>query len=926
MHPLEIKLHKNGVIQLFVFIIISTLLLLPSLYLLFTDLLSFKEIAIKVVVFPVTVWIMQHLFCVAACKNFKLAMLMALIFFTFFLVAAWIEAGLIHFTGKEFSPEFFYHFNWESFLIALHTYKWFLIVLLTSILISLATLQRQLKYQKTKNRCINSSLLIHSVLFLFLCLPNTPVWGLCKGAWQYYFTQKVKIQVTSHDKDVLSNLGLHLLTKSKADIQASLPAVPENLILIFLESMNFQFVNNPDFPGLTPFLNRYSNRFTLLQNHISTENVTLPAIISNLCGIVPNFSMGNDTFINNDSMYRNIACSTDILHTAGYYQVYMGGAKSSFAGKGDFLKQHSYDEVIGWEYWQTLDRYKNDDSHSWWGLYDSDLFEEAISKIESLNNQYPFNLTLLTLNTHIPGFSSTKCQGYQKETKNEMLDAIHCSDEAVGNFLDWLDQNGFFENTTIVITGDHSMFRHEITRSILGEKIEDKRIFGLIHSPDDVLPAVIDGRSAAYDMASTIPELLQVSHNITFSAGQSLLEPVDDNRFILDRDNQNHADGCDPSNTILPMAPPFSPCDHRRIMSILDQNISRFSRLDSSIIQKLEQVFIRASQKDGGKASLFMDNMEQLEHISQGGIRQKRSANGIYCVVISPEGKVRQRSFYNVNNTGDMRGFVELLANLRWGEWFFMTHKGDVTGRIPSSAHYLLKNMGWKMALNQTDGYNYIFVTRKGSDPEAAFFKYADSAEDLEVNISFSDLKGLIEHQSPLEQKKDTLTREELLSMMLDDGLITMENDIKICSSDDGDSSVSFFLESVELKKGITFLVFSPFQKLLYNFNYKLHNPDANIEKQLQVLANDTSTLDMTVLIAVSDEEKSYMPEGISQAFKNIGAKKIDDLEINSPYLIIFHTKYGVIYEAVGKSGECIIADSGKIINEVRSFAKKQND
>lgn len=71
---------------------------------------------------------------------------------------------------------------------------------------------------------------------------------------------------------------------------------------------------------------------------------------------------------------------------------------------------------------------------------------------------------------------------------------------------------------------------------------------------------------------------------------------------------------------------------------------------------------------------------------------------------------------------------------------------------------------------------------------------------------------------------------------------------------------------------------------------------------------------------------KSVTPFFVTQPFRSMGVEKIDDLEIRAPYLFVFHTKYGIIYEAVGKSGECIIEDSGKIIKKLLSFSEKQND
>ncbi len=948
------KINLNIVsVKLIVCAAISTLLVMPLFYIAATSIshISFYDIAIKTAVFSAIIWISQQFLSLIAFKRLKFSAALGSLFFTILFITAWIEAGLIHFTGESFSPQFFYHLNWQSSIIAFHTYTKFLISLLISIFISVFLL---IKYLQFKNRIdrlqylkqpsdkpiipiqtnLNKSKIFVYLIIALLALPNTPIWGLGKQAWRYYFTEPIDIRITDNDREVLSDIGTRLISEGKSDIKASLPQSPENLIMIFLESMDFQFVNNPDFINLTPSLNRYSERFTLLKNHISTENATMPAIISNLCGIVPDYSMGNDTLSNEEFIYKNLACFTDILRSAGYYQVYMGGADSSFAGKRDFLRQHGYHEIFGWEYWANNETYKDDENHSYWGLYDSDLFEEAILKMEKLKSLSPFNLTLLTLNTHLPGFFSNSCSGYVEDTADstnrDMLNAIHCSDKALGRYLDWLDKNGFFENTTIVIAGDHKMFTHEITHAILGDKIEDQRIFGMLYSPNNNLPKVIDERTAPYDMASTIPELLGIEHNVQFSIGQSILEPVAANRFILDRDMRNGAENCDAENITLPInTTSFSPCEYKRILAILDQNLLHFNQPESTLIQKLDHIVMRSTITYQELPSIFLDEVEQLEHISKDGVVRDRKNNGIYCVKLSSEGKIRLRAFYDILTPADMEDLLRLLENMTQGEWLFMVHKGDIMKNLPSSILYLLQQMGWKTSRNSLSGHSSIFAARKGCDPNGAIFNLSRSDENIETELMFSDFKELlaIANNDQNQNKDQLLNNSKFISAVINDGGAIQRNigaGINICGFGGGASLFSFFYEPVELKRGLNLLIFSNLWELTANLNYDFYESDIkNSDELVQALLSDTAKFDMTVAVAIHDDAKANLPESVINALKRRGAEKIDNLKFRSPYLFVFHTKYGAIYEDTGKSGACIAADRGKIIKKVLYFTEK---
>ncbi|MBF0210055.1 MAG: sulfatase-like hydrolase/transferase [Desulfamplus sp.] len=927
-------------LPIFISISISILLSMPLFYIALREALSLYDIVIKTVIFSVGILGLQQILSFVAIKNLKIALTIGIVSLIIFFVTVWIEAGLIHFTGEKFSPAFFYHLNWQSSYIAFNMYKSFAIYLLLSILLSILILKRYLEFEKDRainwhqNNIIKYKIVIYLV-FITLSLPNTPIWGFCRGAIQYYFDQNSLITVTSNDKKVLSDIGVRVISNGKSDIVATPPKEPQNLILIFLESINFEFMNNPNFPELTPTLNRYSKRFTLLTNHISTENATLPAIISNLCGIIPDYSMGNDTLTTENAIYKNLACFTDILKSAGYYQVYMGGAESSFAGKQDFLSQHGYHEIIGWEYWKNKDNYKDDNSHSYWGLYDSDLFKEAVNKMEELKSLSPFNLTLLTLNTHLPGFFSNSCLGYLNDgvnsTNSDMLNAIYCSDAAVGKYLDWLEANGFFENTTIVVVGDHQMFNHEITRSILGDNIDDQRIFGMIHSPEeDGIPKNIDSKTAPYDMASTILNLLSIDHNIEFSIGQSIFEPISSDRIIVDRDFQISDQECDPSTISLPFdANSFSSCEYKRLLSIMDRNISRFSREEPSIMEKLEHVIVRSSIKYDITPSIFLDDMEQLEYISKDGFRRELTSEGLYCLILASDGKVKLREFYDVNNPFDMDNFLKLFEDMTLGDWFFMVHKGDIIEKIPTSAAYILKNMGWHAPVGSLKGHSSIFISREGAAPNSAIVINSSESNGIEKELLLDDFKGLMPLFSPHDKKstkKDELwSNSTFLSMVVDDGKLLSRNieaNVNICGFGGGNSLFSFFSKPIELQRGLNLLVFSRSWELVANLNYDFYNSDINVDELVHALKSDTSKLDMTVVVAVHDDAKVYFPDSVKDALKDRGADKIGDLEYRSPYLFIFHTKYGAIYESLGKSGECIVEDEerAKIIKRVLTF------
>lgn len=142
-------------------------------------------------------------------------------------------------------------------------------------------------------------------------------------------------------------------------------------------------------------------------------------------------------------------CIGDVLSDAGYYSVFMGGADAAFASKGSFLTSHGYDEVMDLATWSGEDGAELGP----WGLSDARLMDHAKEQVTKLHDSgQPFQLSILTLDAHEPVHLYENCPLI---TKDELVSAIYCSMSSVADFVDYMNENGYLENTVVFITGDH---------------------------------------------------------------------------------------------------------------------------------------------------------------------------------------------------------------------------------------------------------------------------------------------------------------------------------------------------------------------------------------------------------------------------------------------------------------------------------------
>jgi phosphoglycerol transferase len=290
----------------------------------------------------------------------------------------------------------------------------------------------------------------------------------------------------------------------------------KNLVLIYLESVEDTFFDETMFPGLMPNLTALREEegvwFSEMRQYPGT-GWTIAAMVASQCGVPLLSEMwGNDIFENVDDPFGDVTCLGEYLGEAGYATAFVGGASLKFAGKGTFLKDNGFDVRLGLEELPSTGAHK-------WGLYDNDTFAHATELFDGLaGGEAPFLLSVLTLDTHFPdGMPSPGCKPYAEDALL-MLDAVHCADRLVADFVAHVRASPVGENTVIAIMSDHLFMEGEVTDML--EKGVRKPFFFLL-DPDRA-PEKRPGVFTHFDVAPTLLEAVGMP-GAWFPFGQSLL-------------------------------------------------------------------------------------------------------------------------------------------------------------------------------------------------------------------------------------------------------------------------------------------------------------------------------------------------------------------------------------------------------------------
>ena len=300
----------------------------------------------------------------------------------------------------------------------------------------------------------------------------------------------------------------------------------KNIVYIYLESFDRDYLNSKIYPNLTPNLSALTNKidFTNIIQAPDTE-FTIKGLFGSHCALNYMFVFGKDK---KENFSKNIKCASEILKEQGYYLYFMKGAELDYQDTRFFLKQRNYDEVKG----KSEILKSGEKSLNEWGVDDDDILEIAWEDFVRLSKEKKnFLQTLLTISTHAPnGFLSKTCENLPFASDNEMLKAVGCTDFLVGKFIDKIRASEFSKNTTIVLQNDHPLL---YSRDKQTGKIITKNFFMILD--DDINGTItIDKKGTSFDTFTTVLGYLGILDEMNF--GRNLLKtdtlPLDDNDEI----------------------------------------------------------------------------------------------------------------------------------------------------------------------------------------------------------------------------------------------------------------------------------------------------------------------------------------------------------------------------------------------------------
>lgn len=254
---------------------------------------------------------------------------------------------------------------------------------------------------------------------------------------------------------------------SPNSVSIKAPDKKQNLIFIYVESLEsslFSHNNGGNFDeSIIPNLENVAlNNINFSSSDllggatmVNGTTWTIAGIVAQSAGIPLKLatSDGNIYWDYNGEYLPGAYTLGDVLKDNGYKNYFLLGSRSGFGGRSLYFSKHGNYEIFDYGY--ALSNGWIDEGYEvWWGYEDKKLYEFAKKELTKISkDNKPFNFTMLTADTHFTdGYLDESCPNLYEE---KYLNVYHCADMMLAEFLEWLSEQSFYKNTSIVIVGDH---------------------------------------------------------------------------------------------------------------------------------------------------------------------------------------------------------------------------------------------------------------------------------------------------------------------------------------------------------------------------------------------------------------------------------------------------------------------------------------
>ncbi len=236
-----------------------------------------------------------------------------------------------------------------------------------------------------------------------------------------------------------------------------------NVLIVIWESFTEKVVDKKiNGQEVTPYFNRLKKEGVYFSNAYASGDRTDKGLIAVLSGYP---AQPTQSIIKEPSKTQKLPILTKDFQALDYRTEFYYGGETEFANIKSYLFTADYEQIT------DLNTLSDDLFLTKWGVHDEIVFDRFLKDHQVIRNK-PFFSTLLTISSHEPfdvPLDSTVFAGSDEESL--YMNSLYYTDREFGKFIDSARTQPWWNNTVVIVVGDHG---HRLPET--GNKADNFRI------------------------------------------------------------------------------------------------------------------------------------------------------------------------------------------------------------------------------------------------------------------------------------------------------------------------------------------------------------------------------------------------------------------------------------------------------------------
>ncbi len=236
-----------------------------------------------------------------------------------------------------------------------------------------------------------------------------------------------------------------------------------NVLIVIWESFTEKVVDKKiNGKEVTPYFNRLKKEGVYFSNAYASGDRTDKGLIAVLSGYP---AQPTQSIIKEPSKTQKLPILTKDFQALDYRTEFYYGGETEFANIKSYLFTADYEQIT------DLNTLSDDLFLTKWGVHDEIVFDRFLKDHQVIRNK-PFFSTLLTISSHEPfdvPLDSTVFAGSDEESL--YMNSLYYTDREFGKFIDSARTQPWWNNTVVIVVGDHG---HRLPET--GNKADNFRI------------------------------------------------------------------------------------------------------------------------------------------------------------------------------------------------------------------------------------------------------------------------------------------------------------------------------------------------------------------------------------------------------------------------------------------------------------------